>query len=106
MLIKSGAKLKQLNTDGILYTIPKSVDYNSILKEWENITNLTLETEEYDRFYQFAINDYLAIGKGYKDTKNKKLLKYKGLFIPNVSLGKGMQPMIIPKALNAYFQYS
>lgn len=103
MLIKSGARLKQLNTDGILYTIPKSVNYNSILKEWENITNLTLETEEYEAFYQFAINDYVAVGKGYKDTKNKKLLKYKGLFIPNVSLGKGMQPMIIPKALNAYF---
>ena len=102
-LIKSGARLKQLNTDGILYTIPKSVDYNSILKEWENITNLTLETEEYEAFYQFAINDYIAVGKGYKDTKNKKLLKYKGLFIPNVFLGKGMQPMIIPKALNAYF---
>lgn len=103
MLIKSGARLKQLNTDGILYTIPKLVDYNSILKEWENKTNLTLETEEYEAFYQFAINDYIAVGKGYKDTKNKKLLKYKGLFIPNVSLGKGMQPMIIPKALNAYF---
>ena len=27
----------------------------------------------------------------------------KGLFIDKVSLGKGMQPMIIPKAINAYF---
>lgn len=103
MLLKEGARLKQLNTDGILYTIPKSVDYQSILKKWEDKTKLTLETEEYEAFYQFAINDYLAIGKGYKDTKDEKLLKYKGLFIPKVSLGKGMQPMIIPKAINAYF---
>lgn len=125
MLLKVGARLKQLNTDGILYTIPKDVDYESVLKEWEEITKLTLETEEFEAFYQYAINDYLAIGKGYKQKKqefaegkavNKKgkpytslkeiqkdFIKQKGLFIDHVSLGKGMQPMIIPEALNRYF---
>ena len=103
MLLKAGARLKQLNTDGILYTIKKDVDYQSILKQWEEKTKLTLETEEYEAFYQFAINDYLAIGKGYKETKDKSLIKQKGLFINKVKLGKGMQPMIIPDALNAYF---
>ena len=103
MLLKAGARLKQLNTDGILYTIPKSVDYQAILKEWEEKTKLTLETEEYEAFYQFAINDYLAIGKGYAETKDKSLIKQKGLFIDKVKLGKGMQPMIIPEALNRYF---
>lgn len=103
MLLAVGARLKQLNTDGVLYTIPKSVDYQAILKKWEEETKLTLETEEYEAFYQFAINDYLAVGKGYKETHNPKLLKKKGLFIDTVTLGKGMQPMIIPKALNAYF---
>lgn len=102
-LIAAGAKIKQLNTDGVLYVINKSVDLNSILKQWEEETKLTLETEEYERFYQFAINDYLAIGKGYSETKDKSLLKMKGLFINKVSLGKGMQPMIIPKALINYF---
>jgi hypothetical protein len=102
-LIKHGARIKQLNTDGVLYTIKKNVDLDSILKQWEDETKLTLETEEYEAFYQFAINDYLAVGKGYKETKNPKLLKYKGLFIPKVSLGKGMQPMVIPKAINAWF---
>ena len=103
MLLKAGARLKQLNTDGILYTIPKSVDYQAILKGWEEKTKLTLETEEYEAFYQFAINDYLAIGKGYAETKDKSLIKQKGLFINKVKLGKGMQPMIIPEALNRYF---
>lgn len=124
-LLKIGAHLKQLNTDGILYTIPKNVDYQSVLKEWEKLTKLTLETEEFEAFYQFAINDYLAIGKGYAQKKiefangkalNNKgevyesllqiendYLKKKGLFIDKVSLGKGMQPMIIPKAINEYF---
>lgn len=126
MLLKVGARLKQLNTDGILYTIPKNVDYESILKVWEEKTKLTLETEGYEAFYQYAINDYLAIGIGYTEAKNKFLagkevlngkgkpfnsleeiqksfIKQKGLFINKVNLGKGMQPMIIPDALNRYF---
>lgn len=103
LLLQAGAHLKQLNTDGILYTISKSVDYKAILKQWEQETNLSLETEEYEAFYQFAVNDYIAVGKGYKESKNPKLLKKKGLFIDKVTLGKGMQPLIIPKALNAYF---
>lgn len=103
MLLAVGANMKQLNTDGILYTIPKDVDYQSVLKRWEDLTKLTLETEEYEAFYQYAINDYLAIGKGYSETKNKKLIKQKGLFITKVNLGKGMQPIIIPEALNRYF---
>ena len=102
-LMKVGARIIQVNTDGVLYTIPKDVDYQSILTEWEQETNLTLETDEFERFYQYAINDYLGVLKGYNETKDKSLLKKKGLFIDTVSLGKGMQPMIIPKAINAYF---
>lgn len=102
-LMKVGARIIQINTDGILYTIPKGVDYQKVLTEWEQETNLTLETDEFERFYQYAINDYLGVLKGYNETKDKSLLKKKGLFIDTVSLGKGMQPMIIPKAINAYF---
>lgn len=102
-LMKVGARIIQINTDGILYTIPKNVDYQKVLTEWEQETNLTLETDEFERFYQYAINDYLGVLKGYNETKDKSLLKKKGLFIDTVSLGKGMQPMIIPKAINAYF---
>lgn len=124
MLLEVGAHMKQLNTDGILYTIPKNVDYQSVLKKWEELTKLTLETEEFEAFYQYAINDYLGITKGYAKKKrefaegkafNKKgiqytslsqikddFLKKKGLFIDTVTLGKGMQPIIIPKAINDY----
>lgn len=102
-LMKIGARLIQINTDGILYTVPKDAPYQDTLKEWEEETNLTLETDKFERFYQFAINDYLGVLKGYKETKDKSLLKKKGLFIDTVSLGKGMQPLIIPKAINAYF---
>ncbi len=102
-LMAIGARIIQINTDGILYTIPKDADYQSVLSQWEKETKLSLETDEFEAFYQYAINDYLGILKGYNATKDKSLLKMKGLFIDKVSLGKGMQPMIIPKAINAYF---
>ena len=50
--------------------------------------------------YQFAINDYIAVKQGYSKTKNPDLIKKKGLFIDKVSLGKGMNALIIPEAIN------
>lgn len=104
-LIAAGCKILQANTDG-LFVLRKKADeekFKSACKEWEQITKLTLEEDRFERFYQYAINDYLAISEGYNKTKNSKLLKKKGLFIDEVTLGKGMAPMIIPKAINAYF---
>lgn len=102
-LISIGCQIIQANTDG-LFVLRKKKDeqkFKNVCKWWENLTKLELEEDRFERFYQFAINDYLGILEGYKDSKNPKLLKKKGLFIDNVTLGKGMQPMIIPKAINA-----
>lgn len=104
-LIAAGCKILQANTDG-LFVLRKKADeekFQSACKEWEQLTKLTLEEDRFERFYQYAINDYLAIAEGYAEKKDSKLLKKKGLFIDTVSLGKGMAPMIIPKAINAYF---
>lgn len=104
-LLEIGCKLIQLNTDGIFLKWPKDrrKDFEQVMRDWEKETKLTLEEDQYEAFYQFAINDYLAISRGYSESKNPKLLKKKGLFIDTVHLGKGMQPMIIPKAINNYF---
>ena len=102
-LMEIGARIIQVNTDGVLYLIKKDAPYQQVLSEWEQDVNLTLETEDFEAFYQYAVNDYLGVLRGYQETKDKSLLKKKGLFIDEVILGKGMQPMIIPKALNAYF---
>ena len=102
-LISIGCRIIQANTDG-LFVLRKKKDeqkFKDVCKWWENLTRLELEEDRFERFYQFAINDYLGILEGYKDSKNPKLLKKKGLFIDSVTLGKGMQPMIIPKAINA-----
>ena len=102
-LISIGCQIIQANTDG-LFVLRKKKDeqkFKDVCKWWENLTKLELEEYRFERFYQFAINDYLGVLEGYKDSKNPKLLKKKGLFIDSVTLGKGMQPMIIPKAINA-----
>lgn len=104
-LLKLGAELKQINTDGILYLIDKS-QYENLqkeLKEWEIQTRLSLETEEFEAFYQYAINDYFGVLKGYSEKKDPKLIKQKGMFITDVILGKGMEPKIIPEAIIEYF---
>lgn len=104
-IIAAGGKMIQINTDGILYLFDKDKldKLNEILNQWELETKLTLETDEFEAFYQYAINDYLGVLKGFSESRDYKLLKRKGLFIDEVSLGKGMQPVIIPKALTEYF---
>ena len=101
-LISVGAQIIQSNTDGVFYIIDRNKlkDVDRVCKEWEDITKLGLEADYFEAMYQFAINDYLAIKEGYSKTKNPKLIKKKGLFIDEVHLGKGMQAMIIPEAIN------
>ena len=101
-LIQIGCKILQANTDGlfILRRLSDEQKFKEVCKEWESLTKLVLEEDQFEAFYQYAINDYLAIKKGYKETHNPKLLKKKGLFIDEVRLGKGMNAMIIPEAIN------
>lgn len=103
-LIEIGCKILQANTDGlfILRKLSDEDKFQKVCKEWEQLTKLGLEEDRFEAFYQYAINDYLAIKEGYKETKDLSYLKKKGLFIDTVSLGKGMKPIIIPEAINKY----
>lgn len=100
-LLKLGCKLYQINTDGILYKLKKSKyeELQQVLKEWEKLTMLTLETEEFTQFYQLAINDYFGV-----EPNNK--IKKKGFFLTDVELGKGLTPKIIPEAIINYFVHN
>lgn len=100
-LYNIGCRIIQVNTDGIFY-VGKNKDRNKIkeiCKWWEDLTRLQLEGEEFEAMYQYAINDYIAVGKGYKETKNPKLIKTKGMFLTEITLGKGMPATIIPEAV-------
>ena len=102
---EAGARIIQSNTDGVFIKYKKSLEPKilEICKDWEKRTKLGLEADYFESFFQYAINDYIGVKKGYSETKNPDLVKKKGMFIDKVSLGKGMAPMIIPEALNRYF---
>lgn len=67
------------------------------ISEIEQITQLTFESDDYEAFYQFAVNDYFGVVKGYSESQNPRLIEKKGMFITEPPLGKGLAPTIIPK---------
>jgi len=103
--VEAGARIVNTNTDGI-FVLHKNKDYDTILnicKWWESVTKIGLEEDTFERFYQYAINDYVGIKTGWSESHDPNLIKKKGLFIDEPQLGKGMAPLIIPEALNKYF---
>lgn len=93
------------NTDGLFVKLKKK-DWNTylqVIKEFEQFSLLSMETEEFEAMFQISVNDYIAVHKGYKETGDPKLVKQKGSLIDKVSIGKGMQPTIIPEAITNYF---
>ena len=104
-LIAIGCKIIQANTDGLFLICKKNKyeEYQKVCKEWEKLTKLELEEDRFEAMYQYAINDYIAVKEGYHKTKDKKLIKTKGMFITEVLLGKGLSPKIIPEAIINYF---
>lgn len=104
-LTQIGCRIVQANTDGLFVLLKKSIyeQANKICQEWEQLTRLTLEEERFEAMYQYAINDYIAVKEGYKETKNPDLIKTKGMFITKVLLGKGLSAKIIPEAIIKYF---
>jgi hypothetical protein len=98
-LTQIGCRIVQANTDGLFVLLKKDAysKVNSICREWEQLTKLTLEEDRFKAMYQYAINDYFAI------TEDNKV-KEKGMFITAVKLGKGLTPKIIPKAVISFFK--
>ena len=97
-LLDIGCEIIQVNTDGVVYKAKKTLRgrIQEATREVENITQLTFEDDEYEAFYQYAINDYFGVLKGGEIEK-------KGMFITETKLGKGLAPVVIPKAVINYF---
>ena len=116
------------NTDGIEIRIPrKDKDrYLKICKQWEDITNLQLEHDEYQKLVLGDVNNYIGLNNYiqvplekfrslkqksphylYKVDKDKFYYaptKLKGRFdFHNLMLHKNKSKLIIPKAIYYYF---
>jgi hypothetical protein len=87
------------NTDGLEMIIPKEYKekYLAICAEWEKITNLQLEHDEYSKMIIGDVNNYIAVNKAGK-------YKCKGRFeFEELALHKNKSSLIIPKAVFNYF---
>ena len=97
-LLELGCEIIQVNTDGVVYRAKNSLreGIERAISEVEQITQLGFEVDEYEAFYQYAINDYFGV---LKDGE----IEEKGMFITKTKLGKGLAPVVIPKAVINYF---
>lgn len=97
-LLELGCEIIQVNTDGVVYRAKNSLKngIQEAIHEVEQITQLGFEVDEYESFYQYAINDYFGV------LKNGEI-EEKGMFITKTKLGKGLAPVVIPKAIINYF---
>lgn len=104
-LLELNCKIVQINTDGVMYIAQKTQQeaVQEAVSEVERLTQLTFESDDYEAFYQYAINDYFGVEKGYSQSHDPKLIEKKGMFITDPRLGKGLAPAIIPKAVINYF---
>ncbi len=104
-LLELNCKIVQVNTDGVMYIAQKTQReaVQEAISEVEQLTQLTFESDDYEAFYQYAINDYFGVEKGYSQSHDPKLIEKKGMFITDPRLGKGLAPAIIPKAVINYF---
>ena len=104
-LLELGCKIVQVNTDGVVYIAKKTAkdEIQETVSEVERITQLTFESDNYEAFYQYAINDYFGVVEGYEQSHDPELIEKKGMFITDTKLGKGLAPVIIPKAVINYF---
>ena len=104
-LLELGCEIVQVNTDGVMYVAKKDLSdrIGEAIKEVEDITKLSFEADRYEAFYQYKVNDYFGVVAGWSETHDPKLIEKKGMFITENRLGKGMAPVVIPKAVINYF---
>lgn len=95
---QNGINVISANSDGVTTMFQKSKLElkQSIVKEWEKLTNFEIETVRFKWFKYLNVNSYIAC------TQEDKY-KYKNVFVSDVELYKNPSKRIIPLALQQYF---
>ena len=119
------------NTDGVETIIPRKYydEYMLICKEWEEITNLSLEHDQYQKLVLGDVNNYIGLNnfkevditkwreikqsdphylfKVENDKFSYAAVKLKGRFdFHNLQLHKNKSKLVIPKAIHQYFVHN
>lgn len=104
-LLELNCEIVQVNTDGVVYVADES-NRNAItdvIKTIEQLTQLTFESDDYESFYQYDVNNYFGIRKGYSQSGDPELIEKKGRFITEIGLNNSMTPVVISKAVINFF---
>ena len=104
-LLSINCKIVQVNTDGVVYIADKANRelIDKFIHEVENITKLHFDSDDYESFYQYDVNNYFGIRKGYSQSGDPSLIEKKGKFITEIGLNNSMTPVVISKAVINYF---
>lgn len=104
-LLELNCEIVQINTDGVMFIAKKTAkdEIQETVSEVERITQLTFESDNYEAFYQYAVNDYFGVVDGYEQSHDPELIEKRGMFRTEPVLGKGLAPTVIPKAVINYF---
>ena len=97
-LHEAGAKLLQINTDGVTIHIDNNLrpEVDAICKKWEQQTKLILEYAEFDVMFIRDVNNYLVL-------KSDGSTKEKAAFETSKEWHKDNSFMVVPKAVKEYF---
>jgi hypothetical protein len=95
-----GARLIQINTDGLTVHLPRSsvAAFDDIKAFWSETTRLKLETVEYAKMMVRDVNNYIAI-----DMKGK--VKRKNAYLIAPEWHQDHSSLVIPKAVDAFVQH-
>lgn len=104
-LLAINCKIVQVNTDGVVYIADKANRgvIDTFIHDVENISKLHFETDDYESFYQYDVNNYFGIRTGYSQSGDPSLIEKKGKFITEIGLNNSMAPVVISKAVINYF---
>lgn len=96
-LHEAGARLLQINTDGVTILVDndKLPEMMELCRLWERRTKLTLEYANYESMFIRDVNNYIAV-------KEDGSIKEKGVFETTKEWHKDNSFMAVPKAVQAY----
>lgn len=93
-----GATSVQSNTDGITFRVKRSDSdkVNELVKQWEEVTKLKMERNDYSKMYIRDVNSYLAVYEKSNKSKAKGAYEVTDLHHKNQSM------LVVQKAVNAF----
>lgn len=95
-----GATSVQSNTDGITFRVKRSDSdkVDELVKEWEEVTKLKMERNDYSKMYIRDVNNYVAVYEG------SGKMKSKGAYEITDQHHKNQSMLVVQKAVNAWIK--